>query len=69
MILEEDEVRLHNIVIQAVDAADKTIMDLSKTAEEIDYLTSAVTKAFIEKVHISNTFRMYKSIILKDKND
>jgi hypothetical protein len=48
---QRDEMRLHDAIRKAVDAADKIILEASDgSVEETDFLTVSVTGAFVEKV-------------------
>ena len=46
-----DQIRREKIILKAVQAADRIIMDYSSgDTEETDYLTGAVAQKFVEKV-------------------
>jgi len=48
---QQDEIRRERIIRNAVEAADRLIMDGSNgDVEETDYLTGAVALKFVEKV-------------------
>jgi hypothetical protein len=48
---QRDEMRLHDAIEKAVDAADKIILEASDgSVEETDYLTVSLADAFVEKV-------------------
>jgi hypothetical protein len=58
---EKREMERAQLVNQAVEAADRIIMDgTDGSVEETDYLTSEVSKRFVEKVHISVSSKLMR---------